>query len=99
MSFFCNANGMTAEERARYDALMLSLDIKNRPRHELADGIAFELPPESAVIVKAAEWMCLERKCCPFFSFSLELDRTVRLSLHGEEGIKEFIGAEFSLEE
>jgi hypothetical protein len=98
--FACNINGMTKEQRERYGVLVKALDIKNRHLQELSDGFRFELPQASTSIVDAAEWISYERLCCPFFSFSLELDTgddKVHLSLRGPDGIKPFIRAEFEI--
>ena len=47
-----------------------------------------------------AEWVALERRCCPSFEFTIEVgperDPTW-LSLAGEEGVKDFIRHELAL--
>ena len=64
---------------------------------ELPDGYAFSLPSETDALLLAAEFVALERLCCPFFDFRLEVEREggeVRLILTGREGVKPFIQAE-----
>ena len=64
---------------------------------ELPNGYAFRLPNESGVLLKAAEFVSLERLCCPFFGFALEVEPeggAVWLSLTGRDGVKPFIAAE-----
>jgi hypothetical protein len=39
---------------------------------ELPDGYAFRLPNESDVLLDAAEFVSLERLCCPFLGFALK---------------------------
>ena len=49
-------------------------------------------------VVDAAQWIDLERRCCPFFNFQLDLqggDGMLRLSLAGREGVKQFITVDF----
>ena len=38
-------------------------------RSELPDGYAFRVPKTS--LLPTAEWVSLERKCCPFFAFTI----------------------------
>ena len=67
----------------------LRLDVR-----ELADGYAFSYPAESGVILKLAEFVTLERRCCPFFDFALEIGadaRHARLRIGGGPDVKEFL--------
>jgi len=64
---------------------------------ELTDGYAFRLPPLSDVLTKAAEFISLERLCCPFLRFSLEVEPeggSIWLRLTGREGVKAFVREE-----
>lgn len=66
--------------------------------HELADGYALGCRQDETLWMKAAQFVDRERRCCPFFTFGLELDNqtdTVWLQLTGPEGVKEFIQQEF----
>jgi hypothetical protein len=61
------------------------------------NGYAFHLPNASEMLRKVGEFMALERLCCPFFGFTLEVEReggAVWLQLTGREGVKPFIQAE-----
>lgn len=64
---------------------------------ELPSGYAFRLPNKSEVLMTTAQFIALERLCCPFFGFGVEVERengSVWLSLTGREGVKPFIMAE-----
>ena len=64
---------------------------------ELPDGYAFELPNQSETLLKATEFITLERLCCPFSGFILEVEREggpLWLQLTGREGVKPFIHGE-----
>jgi hypothetical protein len=64
---------------------------------ELPDGYAFKLPGEVLMLMTAAEFIALERLCCPFFGFTLLVEPeggAMWLQLTGREGIKPFIRAE-----
>ena len=66
---------------------------------ELPDGYAFRLPSEPHTLLKAAEFISLEKLCCPFLGFVLELEPeggSVWLRLTGREGVKAFIREEVS---
>jgi hypothetical protein len=66
---------------------------------ELEDGYAFRLPNESETLLKAAEFVALERLCCPFLGFAIEVGAEggpVWLRLTGREGVKAFIREEVS---
>lgn len=54
------------------------------------------------MIRDAAEYVTLERLCCPFFDFALEAKREagpVWLTLTGREGVKEFAKIEFGIQQ
>jgi len=96
--FACNAAALSATERQRYGELTRSLLGAVHEKKELPQGYAFRLPP--ADLVTTAEWISLERKCCPFFTFVLQQSRDggpVWLKITGSEGVKEFIREEFGL--
>jgi hypothetical protein len=65
---------------------------------ELANGYKFRLDgPE--VIVRTAEFITLEKLCCPFLNFTLEVEAesgAVWLKLTGREGVKAFIREEIN---
>jgi len=64
---------------------------------ELPDGYAFLLPNKSDALPEVAEFISLEKLCCPFFGFTLEVEPeggAVWLHLTGREGVKPFIRAE-----
>ncbi len=65
---------------------------------EIPDGYAVTVAATPALVGQAAEFIVLERLCCPFFDFALELpagSTSFRLLVSGEQGIKPFIRAEF----
>ena len=64
---------------------------------ELPDGYAFRLSGEPDLLVKAAEFISLEKLCCPFLRFVIEVEAEggpVWLLLVGREGVKAFIREE-----
>ena len=66
---------------------------------ELTNGYAFELGDDPDVIVKAAQFISLEKLCCPFLHFAVEVEAesgTIWLRLMGREGVKEFVREEIN---
>lgn len=67
---------------------------------ELPDGYGFRLPADTDTLLKAAEFVSLERLCCPFLGFALVVEPEggpVWLRLTGREGVKAFIREEVGL--
>lgn len=62
-----------------------------REARELENGYAFRYSSEAEVLVALAEYVSLERLCCPFFDFAIEVGRDggeVWLRMTGPEGAK-----------
>jgi hypothetical protein len=95
--FACDMTAIAPELRDEHVAAIKKLFGAVQVIRELPDGYAFELPNESDVLVTAAEFIVNERLCCPFFAFSLDIERergAVWMSLKGRDGVKPFIIAE-----
>jgi hypothetical protein len=96
--FACNMKAMTKSERATYAELADALRGAVLETRELPNGYGFRLP--ASALGTAAEWVALERKCCPFFTFTINVGRDagpVWLEVKGSEGVKTFIRSEFGL--
>lgn len=95
--FACDMTAIEPGQRGRHIATIDLLFRAAEGIRELPDGYAFRLPNESDVLLKAAEFISLERLCCPFFGFALEVEPeggALWLSLTGRDGVKPFIVAE-----
>jgi len=89
-------NAIPAQQRQGHIALTELLFAQVEERQALADGYAFRLP--AALLQTAAQFVSLERLCCPFFSFNLEVnDDRLWLKLTGPEGAKELLETEFGI--
>jgi hypothetical protein len=89
----CNLNALTRVERPRHQQLTKLWQSAVMDRRELGDGYSFRIDPSKISIGELAQWIAFEHKCCPFFRFRLEVDEhdSVRMTLSGGEGVKEFI--------
>ena len=95
--FACDMTAIAAEQRSAHLSKINKLFRAVEGLRELPNGYVFRLPNESEVLLTAAEFIALERLCCPFFGFGLEIEReggAVWLTITGREGVKPFIMAE-----
>jgi hypothetical protein len=92
----CNASPFTPEERRRWqDATARWKDVVQEIR-ELPDGYALRIPSDARSIAAAAEWITLDRVCCPFLRYGLVIEEEggpAWLQLTGRAGTKEFLQA------
>ena len=98
--FFCNALALSTDERLRYGELAKTLRAAVSETRERDRGLAFRIELERMGLPLLAEWVALERRCCPFFEFTIEVGsegNSTWLSLAGEEGVKDFIRHELAL--
>ena len=94
----CNLKAFQPGERTRWRALLDEVIAAATAVKELNDGYSLRMDTGRVSLVKVAEWIALERKCCPFFDFQLDLhgeDGAVWLSLRGRDGVKQFIQQDF----
>jgi hypothetical protein len=95
--FACAMDAIEPNKRQQHIATAQHLFRSVGEIRELSNGYAFHLPNESDMLLKVAEFISLERLCCPFFGFTLEIEPgggAVWLQLTGREGVKPFIRAE-----
>jgi hypothetical protein len=98
----CRLDGLTVDERARHAELGAEMKQTVLGVADLADGWVLRFPDERRLFLRIAEWITLERLCCPFLDFALALDRGLgeaRLHLTGGEGVKQFLKSELGLGE
>jgi hypothetical protein len=95
--FACNMDAIKPGRRQQHIATAGQLFRAVKSIRELPNGYAFQLPDESDTLQLVAEFIALERLCCPFFGFTLEVEPeggAVWLQLTGREGVQPFIKAE-----
>jgi len=92
----CDMTALSPGERARYDVLRRhALDAIEEVK-TTATGFRLRLRRD-AVHPDIAEWMALERRCCPFLTLHLEFknDATTWIDIGGSVVIKAFLADEF----
>lgn len=98
--FMCRLDALDTAERARYQDLRKQLHAGVQEVKELSNGYAFRLSADSSTILLAAEWITFERRCCPFFSFALDIEsekQSLWLNVTGREGVKAFMQLELGV--
>lgn len=96
--FYCNLKALNPAERAHQKQLTEKLIAARTDVVELPKGYEFQFDPSTVSLAEVVEWVVTEEKCCPFYYFHIDLEREgnlVCLGLTGQEGIKQFIRAEF----
>ena len=81
----CN---LAAFDDEQGNALRADMKVALIRSEAVPDGYCFHYPGTAAWVLRLAEFITLERICCPFFTFALEgvmnSGRTLR---HGQEGL------------
>jgi hypothetical protein len=60
-------------------------------------GRSYHLRPDAQAFRAAAEWIALERQCCPFLTFEMVWEPGAAgptINIGGPEGTREFLAAE-----
>jgi hypothetical protein len=94
----CRLDALSPDERRRQQTLRQTLDAAIESVQEVPDGYVFTYTGNVDVFRQAAEWLTLERRCCPFLDFELAWradSRSPTLRLSGEPGVKAFIADTF----
>ena len=89
---------ISAAERPRYNDLMRRLRLAIRNRNEIRDGFTFRLDGQTLSWPEVADWISMERLCCPFLTLQLSASGNQSdwdLKLTGLEGVKALLRSEF----
>jgi hypothetical protein len=93
----CNILALAPDERAEHITNTKELLAKVQVTTEEADGYVLDLPLDNITLEQASCFVALERLCCPFLSFQLEVTaggQSFWLTLTGPAGVKSFLQAE-----
>lgn len=90
----CNVEAFSPAQRECWGELGVRWRSGVQERRELPDGYALRIQSDASAVMAAAEWITLDRLCCPFLTYTLEIEREggpVWLRLTGRPGVKEFM--------
>lgn len=93
----CDMTAIPAEQRPLHLAQSRELFSQVDETRELPDGYEFRFAAEQDLLKRLADFVSLEKLCCPFLSFGIEVEAEngpVWLRLTGREGVKAFIQEE-----
>jgi hypothetical protein len=96
--FLCNLLAISPAARPRYNELVQRVREAMHQREEISNGYTFRLHGKAISLTETAEWMNMERLCCPFLTLQLSVsghDAVWNLTLAGPAGIKPLLDAEF----
>jgi hypothetical protein len=99
-SLACNLAAFNPEQADRHQILAHQVQRAVQAVRELPDGYAFRLPGEAAICLMIAEFITLERLCCPFLRFVLEVEPDegpLWLKMTGQASVKRFLEMELPL--
>ena len=94
----CDLGALSPEQRAREQALLLEFRGMFREAQETEQGFSMAVPADPYLLSRLAEFLGLERLCCPFLTFHLSVpaDRgAISLQIQGPPGAKAFLRSEF----
>jgi len=96
----CDLSALDPPRRARRAVLARELHGLRVGIDELPDGYAFRYAADNSTLIKIAEFVSMERLCCPFFEFTIEVSsgaKPMRLRLAGGEDVKQFLASELGI--
>jgi len=95
----CDLDALSAPEREQQAATFEQLRRAVLGVDELPDGWALKLPTNDDTLQLVARFIANERRCCPFFDFTLNVTPDAGptwLRLTGQPGVKEFLAGAFA---
>jgi hypothetical protein len=96
----CDPNALTAEQRERWMEIGTAMYKAVQEIEELPNGYALRLPGTSEMLILIAEDLTMDRLCCPFLSYTLEIqpDRgSFWLKITGSQDAKAFLKMSFEV--
>jgi hypothetical protein len=90
----CKIDPFSPAQHARWQELAGRWQAGVQEKRELPDGYSLRIASDAGAVMAAVEWMTLDRLCCPFLAYALEIEcegGPLWLRLTGRPGVKEFI--------
>src|SRR5262249_16358991 len=70
-AFACNLRPINAADRPHYHNLAKRVRAAIRRRTEVSNGYVYTLNGKGVTLPEVAEWIAMERLCCPFLTLQL----------------------------
>lgn len=94
----CVPGGVAADKRERWIKVATEVYDTVQEVKELPNGYSLRLPNDQAMLILLAEYVSLDRLCCEFVNWNIEVERArgpVWLHLTGGRGVKEYFKTGF----
>ena len=98
VSIACIPDAVPADQRKRWMEIGMQVYTAVQEVQELPDGYRLRLPSDSATLIKAAEYVSLDRLCCVFLRWALIIEPNggpLWLHIAGSEGVKPYLRSNF----
>jgi hypothetical protein len=95
----CCHTVFTKEERLDYKDAWGELEKRRIAITEIEAGFQYQFPGDSYTLSLLYDWISLERKCCPFLTFTVSASHEyepILLQLTGNDEVKKFLRNELS---
>ncbi|MCD9025078.1 hypothetical protein [Cohnella silvisoli] len=95
----CCHTVFTKDERSVYKDIWSELEKRRLAVTEVQAGFEYQFPGDLETLRLVNEWVSMERKCCPFLTFTViasSEDEPVFLQLTGNEEAKAFLRSEIN---
>ena len=95
----CDMTAIVPEQRPKHLANSRELFSRIEEFRELPNGYEFRLTDGPDLIANVAQFVSLEKLCCPFLKFVIDVEADggpIWLRLTGREGVKAFIREEIN---
>jgi hypothetical protein len=99
-SIACQLSSETFQQRREVVLSLMRQHLKEL--RSLSNGLALRFDAEKGQLERLAEFMEIERQCCPFLRFQLEIEpfgQSIWLQLTGQEGTRDWLDYELGLSE
>jgi hypothetical protein len=98
--FACDLSRLDTEARQREQTLLAWFRESYGNAVWTGSEYRLDINADRSSLAQLGELLALERLCCPFLTFRIEVDRgdIATLAISGREGVKGFIEAEFMRE-
>src|SRR4051794_40156704 len=92
----CNIKEICEAQRPRYNELVSRLRSAMHERNELPYGYSYSIRSNEITLPEVAEWITMERLCCPFLTFQLDVGvDNFLLTMRGPKGVKAILREQF----
>ena len=93
----CDLSALNGTERKRYGELAMDVGKTSKRIEKVSGGYRVLFDVDDAQIIRLAEFVGYERRCCPFLSLAIEVEpegAELWLRLTGPAGAESFLAEE-----